>query len=362
MMNMQYLTFRLHNVQYGVEAALVQEIFPLPELTPLTVAATNIIGLLNFRGQIIPIIHLNILQEYSPECSLNDSIIVIHWEGLQFGMIFHQVNEVLTLKAETVEAEGFNEKINDINPTLITDKGNLGNIILLNPQTLISQLDEVLPLIWDAQMQLDEMVASPTNKSKEQDEEFQTSEMISSFYELHCPNITPEERSIFRQRAKELTLQVESSKIPNELIPLAIIGLGDEYFGLDLELVRGFIDISNLTPIPCCPNHIVGNMNLRGEIITLVDIRKALNIPISPINIGSQAVVVQVENIVAGLPVERVLDMVELNVDLNSSPAAPSTLNLQYLQGMTLFEGKMLSILDLPKIFTKGGIAVDEEV
>ena len=365
-MNIEYLTFRLHNIQYGIEAVLVQEIFPLPELTPLPVAATNIIGVLNFRGIMIPIMHLDLVQEYPDQgCNLNDSVIVVHWEGLQFGMIFNQVNEVLNLNAEAVEAEGCSEKLSNINPSLITEatKGYLGNIILLDPKILIDQLDAVLPLIWDAQMQLDERIASPKDEIKEQDEELQESEIIASFYDLYCPNITPEERSIFRHRANELTLPIESLKIQNKLIPIAIIGLGDEYFGLDLGLVRGFIDISNLTPIPCCPNHIVGNMNLRGEIITLVDIRKALSIPVSPISIGSQAVVVQVDDIVAGLPVERVLDMVELNsVDLNSSPTVPSALNLQYLQGTTFFKGKMLSVLDLPKIFTKGGIAVDEEV
>jgi purine-binding chemotaxis protein CheW len=145
-------------------------------------------------------------------------------------------------------------------------------------------------------------------------------------------------------------------------MPLAVIGLGNEYFGLALELVREFTDIANLTPIPCCPKHIVGNMNLRGEIVTLVDIRNILNLPTPPVSVGSDAVVVQVDDIVAGLPVDQVLEMVYLNTaEMTPLPTTPSDLGEQYLRGTAFFQEKMLRVLDLPKILTQGGLVVHEE-
>jgi purine-binding chemotaxis protein CheW len=145
-------------------------------------------------------------------------------------------------------------------------------------------------------------------------------------------------------------------------MPLAVIGFGNEYFGLDLELVREFTDIGNLTPIPCCPNHIVGNMNLRGEIVTLVDIRKVLNLPTTPVTVGSQAVVVQVDDIVAGLPVDQVLEMVSLNsADMTPLAGIRSDFGEQYIRGSALFQEKMLRVLELPKIFRQGELVVNEE-
>ncbi|HEY9667985.1 MAG TPA: chemotaxis protein CheW, partial [Coleofasciculaceae cyanobacterium] len=132
---------------------------------------------------------------------------------------------------------------------------------------------------------------------------------------------------------------------------------------LDLGLVREFTDISNLTPIPCCPSHIVGNMNLRGEIVTLVDIRNALNLPTAPVSIGTQAVVVQLDDIVAGLPVDRVLEMASVNAaELTSLPPPLSDFGEQYLRGVVFSEEKMMRVLDLPKLFTEGGFVVNEEV
>jgi purine-binding chemotaxis protein CheW len=373
MTNKQYLTFRWHDLQYGIEAALVQEIFPLPELIPINEATTDIIGLLNLRGQIIPMINLDLLQWHPIKaCHITDNVIVLQWEGLQFGLVVHQANEVLELNAEGINLESFLESIGDINPTFISGFANIeaGNILLLEPNALISQPDALLTVIWDAQIQLDVIEESPISEVKQQlekalpqpCEEFEASKILSSFYDLYCPNATPEEKAVFRQRADNLRQSSESVNVTTELIPLAVIGFGNEYFGLDLELVRAFTDISNLTVIPCCPSHIVGNMNLRGEIVTLVDIRNVLNLPPTPVSVGSKAVVVQVDDIVAGLPVDQVLEMVELNAaDMTPLPATLSNLGEQYLRGTAFFREKILKVLDLPKLFTQGRLAVHEE-
>lgn len=369
----QYLTFRLHKLQYGIEAALVQEIFPLPELTPIPEAAADIIGLLNLRGQIVPIMHLDLLQEHPVKgCNLSDAVILLQWEGLQFGMVVHQVNEVLELNYEVIETQSSYELFSDIDTAFISGnaKVDTDNIVLINPKILLPKLNTLLPLIWDAQMQLDETAVSPNSESEQQpeqngaqqNEELQAPKNLVSFYNLYCPNSTPEERAIFRQRANNLRQTIESLNVTNKVMPLAVIGLGNEYFGLDLELVREFTDIVNLTPIPCCPNHIVGNINLRGEIVTLVDIRKVLNLPTPPVSVGSPAVVVQVDDIVAGLPVDRVLEMVSLNsADMNPLPTNFFEMGENYIRGTAFFQERMLTVLDLAKIFIQGGLAVDEQ-
>jgi purine-binding chemotaxis protein CheW len=367
----QYLTFRFQDLQYGIEAALVQEILPLPAITPIAEASTNLLGVLNLRGQIVPMMHLDVLPQHSFKgCNLSDYVIVMQWEDLQFGLVVHQVNEVLELHPEVLETEPSYEFLSDINTALIAGiaKVDAGNIVLLDPNTVMGQPDAILPLIWDAQMQLDRITASPTvdvqleQDGAQQDEELQTSKTLPSFYDLYCPHATPEERVIFQQRADNLKQLIESSNVTNKLMTLAVIGFGDEYFGLDLEVIREFTDIGNLTPIPCCPSHIVGNMNLRGEIVTLVDIRNVLNLPSTPISVGSPAVVVQVDDIVAGLPVDRVLEMASLNsTDMTPSSGILSDYSEQYLQGTALFQEKRLKVLDLPKLFMRGELVVNEQ-
>lgn len=419
----QYLTFHCHDFQYGIEAELIQEVFPLPELTSITKSTTETINSIDLRGKVVPILHLNLLQEHSiSDCNLSDYIIIVQEDNLQFGIVVNQVNEVVEMSSEGIKTEFQDGLSSDVDTALIAGiyLGDPGIILLLNSQALVRQLDAVLPLIWDAQMQLDVVAAATIheidltplcpvlqqpgeheylhfplqliqegsaedeildlqeelNKSyfplhvgkelgerlTEQDADYQlqNTQIGSDFFDLYCPNATLEEKAIFRQRANHLKQLTTQLSVTNELMSLAIISLGHEYFGLNLELVRGFIDIRNITPIPCCPNHIIGNMNLRGEIVTLVDIRNVLNLPTAPVNIGSKAVVVQVNNIIAGLPVDQVLEVFDLNsADLT---AAPSTLGEQYLRGMAFFDDKILKVIDLPKIFTQGELVVNEEV
>ncbi|MEW6494951.1 MAG: chemotaxis protein CheW [Cyanobacteriota bacterium] len=369
----QYLTFTWNDLQYGIEAARVQEIFPLPEITIIPEAPTEVIGILNFRGQMVPMVHLDSLQGHPLKtCKISDYVLILQWDSLPIGLVVHQASAVLELNTELIKSEVDDELLGDINSEFIAGiaKEDEDKILLLNLNQLISQPDTLLTLIWDIQSQLDAMAVSPTpdvdqlpeQDVSQQDEELKTSPIIPSFYDLYCPNSTFEERDIFRQRADSLRPSIESANVTSELIPLAVIGFGNEYFGLDLDLVREFTDISNLTPIPCCPNHIVGNMNLRGEIVTLVDIRNVLNLPNSLVSIGAQAVVVQVDDIVAGLPVDRVLEMVSVNAtELTPLPPPLSKFGEQYLRGIVFFEEKMMRVLDLPKLFTQGGLVVNDD-
>ncbi|HEY9650222.1 MAG TPA: chemotaxis protein CheW [Coleofasciculaceae cyanobacterium] len=368
----QYITFHWQNLYYAIEANLVQEIVPLPKLTIIPEAPTDVIGLLNLRGQFVPILHLTKQQEQTfPGCKISDSIILVQGEKFPVGLVVHEVGEVLELDTESLVKEVSIEFIGDINPALIAGVTKLdkGNLILVHPQEIIRQPDAIFALILEAQ-QIEETatlenyeVMSPLKQeSVQQSEGLSISKNLLNFYELYCPHHSLEERDIFQERADNLKQPIESSTITEELMSVAIVGLGNEYFGLDLGLVREFTDISNLTPIPCCPNHIVGNMNLRGEIVTLVDIRNHLNVPKVPINIGSQAVVIQVDDIVAGLPVDRVLEMADISPsELTELSAILPDSEAQYLRGTAVFQEKIVRVVDLPKLFTEGDLVVNEQ-
>jgi purine-binding chemotaxis protein CheW len=189
------------------------------------------------------------------------------------------------------------------------------------------------------------------------------SELFLTQQPVFCPNATLEERTVFRKRADNLRLPPESQDLKT-FITLAVIVLNGNLFGIDLEMVREFTDIRQVTPIPCVKAHIIGNMNLRGEILTLIDIRGLLNLPLMAMANASKAMVVEVEGIVAGLMVEEVCDvMFSLNPrEIIPIPTATHSMNDKYLQGAAPYHEKIISILDLPKMFLNGGLIVDEVI
>ena len=55
-----YLIFNLNNIKYGIDPLVVKEIFLLPELMPIAETPMDIVGILNLRGQVIPVMHLDL--------------------------------------------------------------------------------------------------------------------------------------------------------------------------------------------------------------------------------------------------------------------------------------------------------------
>jgi len=175
-----------------------------------------------------------------------------------------------------------------------------------------------------------------------------------------CPEATDEERAVFHSRAHNL-IQVAEDLEAAERIALSIIQLGEECFGVELNVVREFSHLRRVTPIPCCPPHIAGNMNLRGDILTLLDIRGLLNIPAG----GSAAEVMVVESgeLSLGVPVDKVLEVIYLRpADIAALPAAAHEEPNEYCKGVVHYGENMVSILDMQKILAESSLEVAEEV
>ncbi|MBE9016100.1 chemotaxis protein CheW [Chroococcidiopsis sp. CCALA 051] len=362
-----YLIFSLHNLRYGIDATLVQEIFLLPELNPIIEAPTDIVGILNLRSQLIPIMHLGLRLGYKMQnCHLSDSVIVLQWQDLQIGIIVNSVYEVKNISSEVIETNISYGRVKESTARFIHSIAKLDAdiIMLLDPEQLIcsASVEDILPVLNSDSDEIETFGDRPQLKEKEIHLSDRESIHKYSFYDLYYPQVTPQETAIFRERAENLRRQAESSDFTG-LIPLAVFGLNDEYFGLDLDVVREFTNICHVTQIPCCPNHIVGNVNLRGEIVTLVDIRQALNLALDRDRTTSKAIVISFNETIAGIPVDEVFDVMYLRPsDLTPVPVAVHSANDEYLRGNAPYLEKMLTVLDLPQLLSKNSLVVDEEI
>jgi len=358
MKNHPYLTFTLNQSLYGIDTFVVEEIFFLPELTTIPESPLDIVGVVNLRGQILPIMDLNLrFGFHSQDYQLTDSVIVLKVGNFTIGIIVNQVHEVRNLTSENITS--------DLNYGRDYVKANYQGKKNIFLQGVAKDDDDIIFLLEVDKLITYVQSAISTDNLTEKNEVLIDNFNLDKLSEkrVFCPHATAEEKAIFHQRAENLRLSVESEDLTG-LKPLAVIMLNDEFFGIDLNIVQEFTDIKKVTPIPCCPPHIIGNMNLRGEILTLIDIRELLNLNLGGISDNPKAIVVNVEGIVAGLMVKQVCDVMFLNpAEITSVPTAIHSINDEYLLGAANYNhGKMMSILNLPKIFLKGGLTVDESI
>jgi len=354
-----FITFSLNGSHYGIDALCVEEIFFLPELTPVTEVAREIAGVLNLRGKIIPAIDLECRLGYvGQKYQISDSVIILRSEDTRIGIIVNEVHEVQMIEESEIStqfSQGYlrrtlgKKNLHWLSMTpcmrgLVQVNNHI--IVILNVQSLIRpvEMEDLTGANWD----LEEEPAD----SDQKDQPHHLSRP------LFCPHASEQDREIFRSRAKNLreTLAHEDLK---GLMPIAVIGLNEEYFGIDLELVREFTPIERVTPIPCCPRHIVGNINLRGEIVTLVDIGSILHL--NNDRVPLRAVVVSTNDFVVGVVVDEVFDVIYLSKSqIKPIPTAVHVVDEEYLRGTVNYEEKMMGLLDLKKILSHSELRVNE--
>ncbi|MEG4067529.1 chemotaxis protein CheW [Microcoleus sp. Pol11C2] len=371
-----YLIFEQNGFLCGIEACYVREIFFLPELTAIAEAPQDIVGAIDLRGEILPVMDLNLRFGYVwQEYSVTDSTIVIEWQESKVGIIVNQVREVKELSEEAITPQlSYGRENSEASHYFVAGlaRSEADIIMLLNLDHLIRYSPEKSEESWPV---------SPSNTGSEAAAgEAETENLhgqisgkllgktpkILSKRHVFCPQATPEEKAIFQSRANHLRRRGEGENDAAINMSLAVFVLNGEYFGIHLNLVREFTDINQVTPVPCTPDRIVGNINLRGEIVTLIDIRSVLNMSLNmseTANDISKAIIVEVVDLVAGIVVDEILDIIYLNVsEIAAVPAALHSANREYLRGTAIYGEKMMAILNLQKLLTKGGVVVDEEV
>lgn len=378
-----YLIFKLNQYRYGLETAAVQEIFFLPEVTPVEEAPPDIVGVLNLRGNILPVMDLSVrFGHRAIQYQITDSVIVLEWLGVRVGIIVTAVDEVREIETLLIQKQiSYGRKIitqahhfvagfAKINPDIVT---------LLDPHHLVEYSETVDPLIppedkskpslrrnSNHQPELENAVSGTKSQEKHKQKTADaTPESDRSHLEparYFCPEATTEERAIFRERAASL-ISASDRQDTTGLMSLAVVTLNGEYFGLDLSLVREFTDIRQITPIPCCEDYILGNMNLRGEIVTLVDIRQLLNLPATGVHKEAKAMVVHCKEIVAGITIDRVCDVIYLHPSqIKPSPSSGHSTSNGYLRGTAPYREKILGLIDFNKMITEGELVVHQEV
>ncbi len=293
-----YLQFRLQSQIFGLPLLVVEEILPLPELTCIPDAPGDVLGVVNWRGKTLPVIHLaKRLGISQPKCHLSDNLIVVNYDNLTVGIVVNQVQDTIEID------EGQIDKVfQQFQPP-----------ISLFLQGVVPSNGTLIPLIDPAHL-----VRSPSAVAQLLETDIDTIEGANEdFYTRFVGDISLKEQAIFQQRRLDL-LTANNSVLEGQKIPFALVEIGQETIGIPLDQIQEFINISDPVPIPFSPEFVIGNTSLRGEILTLIDIGTLLGLS-SQCRHEKQAVVFQREQSKFGITISQVLDIVD--VDKLSLPA-----------------------------------------
>jgi purine-binding chemotaxis protein CheW len=126
--------------------------------------------------------------------------------------------------------------------------------------------------------------------------------------------------------------------------------LGDRYFGVEVEKVQEVFRYQEMTQVPLAPSVVRGLINLRGQIITAIDLRRRLGMKDLPDDQKPMNVVLRTENDVVSLLVDRIGDVLEIGEEALEPP--PETLDevaRDLIPGVYKLKDSLLLTIDATK-------------
>lgn len=135
------------------------------------------------------------------------------------------------------------------------------------------------------------------------------------------------------------------------------VTINDETFGLPIEHVRTVFRVTDITPIPLAPPHILGLINLRGKILTTISLRRRLGLP-PDTQSEPFAVCLKYDDEDFALIVDAVQDVVELReTDRLPAPTHIADARAQLTLSIYHWNAHLLPVLDISKTILANGTA-----
>jgi purine-binding chemotaxis protein CheW len=150
------------------------------------------------------------------------------------------------------------------------------------------------------------------------------------------------------QRAKTLGADAKSSQVVS-------FCLGEEEYGVDIMTVQEIILYGCITQVPEVPEHVLGVINLRGNVIPILNLRRRFGMPDQPAEDATRIVVMNLNGRTVGVVVDGVNEVLRLAEDeVSPTPPSLSGAGKDYITGLARRGERLLILLDMARLLGGG--------
>lgn len=165
---------------------------------------------------------------------------------------------------------------------------------------------------------------------------------------------------ILKERAKILQKTINETEVAGEQIEVLEFLLSGEKYAIDSTYISEAIRIMDLTPLPCTPSFILGIINKRGQILSVVDIKKFFNLPEKGITNLNRVIVVKHNEIEIGILTDEIIGNTTVNIQsLQKELPALNKIANNYVMGISK---ERLIVLDIKEMLLDEKIIINEEI
>jgi len=305
----QLVTFGLGREEFALEIEQVREIIRYPDIVKVPNVPPYIKGVISLRDRLLPIVDMRVkLATGSDEVNDTTRVVVVDVDNTQVGLVVDKVYEVARVPKDTIYPP----------PQVLTGDGReqLKGIVRLNEGKRIIMLIDPLDILTK-----DEIRGITSGETVEQN----TAEETGAFMD----GMDEEQMVVFK--------------------------LAGEQYGVRITQVQEINRLSKITKVPRAPKFVEGVVNLRGEVIPLIDLRKRFEIEEKEYNEFTRIIVSDINNKKIGIIVDEVLEV--LRVPKKSLEEAPDIIQgnqaARFMEGLANLDNRMIMLLNLENILVE---------
>ena len=139
----------------------------------------------------------------------------------------------------------------------------------------------------------------------------------------------------------------------DEVLQWVTFRLEEETYGINVMQVQEVLRYTEIAPVPGAPDYVLGIINLRGNVVTVIDTRARFGLMPGEVSDNSRIVIIEAEKQVIGILVDSVAEVVYLKTsEIDSAPNVGTDESAKFIQGVSNREGELLILVDLNKLMT----------
>ena len=318
-LNEYFIVFILKGKQYAINIQNVMEVINIPEIEIPSKAPQSIIGMFNYNGLMIKAVDLCPYLGFEPShFSISNQLIITIVNGNCFAIHTEKIENITTLNAQDIQPIPYNMKDSILKEVCKTENESI-NIIDMNT---VSEL---------------------VNKTNNNDNNINYTALLPS---------DEKSKQILKIRAQQNKSTQEVFSFPfnlNTMNQHILFTLDNHNYFLDLKFVKEFISIKrlNITKLPYTKDYIKGIINLKGDFLVVLDLKRFLNNDINTIHEGSKLIIAKGKDFNIAILVDEIKYIKNLkNIDNHRTFSG----NSKYISSEFMEDDQLYSILNFEKI------------
>ncbi|HWQ95624.1 MAG TPA: chemotaxis protein CheW [Gammaproteobacteria bacterium] len=137
------------------------------------------------------------------------------------------------------------------------------------------------------------------------------------------------------------------------LVQWVTFRLDNETYGVNVMQVQEVLRMTEIAPVPGAPGYVLGIINLRGNVVTVIDTRKRFGLEPREVDDATRIVITEIEQQVMGMLVDSVAEVVDVRMsEIETAPNVGNDESSRFIQGVSSREGDLLILVDLNKLLS----------